>query len=97
MRVPLLSIVSIHKSTGLLMAGLIPLRLALALIARRPGPLPGPAGLSTKLGHIAAGASHVAMYALMVGLPTSGIIMGYYSGKGECGLFDACDKGYKGI
>lgn len=73
----------IHKSTGLMVAGLTLPRIALALLARRPGPLPGSPGLLHSLEHFAASVSHLALYFFMVALPSTGIAMGYYGGKGE--------------
>jgi len=35
------------------------------------------------LEHFAASASHLALYFFMAALPSTGIAMGYYGGKGE--------------
>jgi len=75
-------LMTIHKSTGLLVAGLTLPRIALALLARRPGPLPGAPGMIHSLEHFAASASHLALYFFMAALPSTGIAMGYYGGKG---------------
>lgn len=49
-------------------------RVVLAFTAKRPGPVAGSAAIE----HFLANASHVALYACMVVLPTSGILMGYF-------------------
>merc|ERR1719330_441388 len=68
---------NIHKSTALLvLAALIP-RVALRLSTAIPGHLPGPAPLQ-----LAGTASHMAMYGFMTFMPVSGVMMGYYGGKG---------------
>lgn len=66
-----------HKSVGVLvLAGLAP-RLAFRMMSKVPPPPPG-----SKLEHIAGTLSHVAMYGFMTAMPVSGVIMGYYGGKG---------------
>eukprot|EP00238_Polyblepharides_amylifera_P006292 CAMPEP_0196579076 /NCGR_PEP_ID=MMETSP1081-20130531/17621_1 /TAXON_ID=36882 /ORGANISM="Pyramimonas amylifera, Strain CCMP720" /LENGTH=146 /DNA_ID=CAMNT_0041898527 /DNA_START=333 /DNA_END=773 /DNA_ORIENTATION=+ len=71
---------TIHKSTGVLLMGAIIGRVALRLIAGRAGvPVLPPGGV---LQHLAANASHTALYGFMLAMPTSGIAMGYYGGKG---------------
>lgn len=66
-----------HKSVGLLvLAGLVP-RLAIRMMSKVPPPPEGSA-----LEKIAGKVSHVAMYGFMTAMPVSGVMMGYYSGKG---------------
>ena len=67
----------LHKSFGLCMLGLIPIRLAVRLGSQVP---PLPAG--NALEKIAANLSHAALYGLLVFLPVSGFTMGYFGGKG---------------
>ena len=67
----------LHKSCGLLVAVLMPARIAVRLATTAP---PLPAG--TALEHIAAHASHAALYAGMIAMPISGVAMGYFGGKG---------------
>eukprot|EP00055_Hartaetosiga_balthica_P015468 m.91513 g.91513 ORF g.91513 m.91513 type:complete len:234 (+) comp8873_c5_seq1:109-810(+) len=64
----------IHKSTALLVLGMIPLRIFYGLKSKTPA-LPGPMGFISKL-------SHFGLYALMIGMPISGVVMGYFGGKG---------------
>jgi len=67
----------LHKSFGLCMLGLIPMRLAVRVGTKEP-PLP-PGNVLEK---IAAHVSHATLYGLLVFLPVSGFTMGYYGGKG---------------
>uniref|UniRef100_A0A6B2LKS5 Cytochrome b561 bacterial/Ni-hydrogenase domain-containing protein n=1 Tax=Arcella intermedia TaxID=1963864 RepID=A0A6B2LKS5_9EUKA len=67
----------VHKSLGLMMAGLIVPRAVLRVMTRDPRPLPGPT-----VQHYAGALSHGVLYFLMAGLPLSGIVMGYFSGRG---------------
>lgn len=66
-----------HKSCGLLMAALIIPRIAMRLASTIPRHVPGP-----PLQAWVADASHYAMYGMMLYMPLSGILMGYYGGKG---------------
>eukprot|EP01129_Flabellula_baltica_P003627 TRINITY_DN13380_c0_g1_i1.p1 TRINITY_DN13380_c0_g1~~TRINITY_DN13380_c0_g1_i1.p1 ORF type:complete len:232 (-),score=46.45 TRINITY_DN13380_c0_g1_i1:33-647(-) len=67
----------LHKSFGLAMLGAVVPRLAIALFAKKPAALPGPA-----LEQLAGKLSHVAFYGLMLFMPISGVVMGYYGGNG---------------
>mmetsp|Transcript_6218 Transcript_6218/g.9004 ORF Transcript_6218/g.9004 Transcript_6218/m.9004 type:complete len:217 (+) Transcript_6218:63-713(+) len=67
----------VHKSFGVLMAGLAVPRIALRLTTKIPAALPGPAWE-----HFASKASHVLMYGVLIFMPLSGITMGYFGGKG---------------
>jgi cytochrome b561 len=64
-----------HKSLGLLMGGAIAARVGLRLSSKVPVLPEGNA-----LMHLAANASHVAMYAFMLIMPATGVVMGYYGG-----------------
>ena len=68
----------IHKSTALLVAALVVPRVLLRLVSKVPGPVPN----ASKLEQVASSTSHFALYALMIGLPATGIAMGYFGGKG---------------
>ncbi len=56
---------------------MVPVRIAIRLSSKLPAAIPGPAWE-----HFAATAMHYSQYALMVGLPASGVAMGYFGGKG---------------
>lgn len=66
-----------HKSFGLLAAGLMVPRLFIRLTSKIPNPIPGPMWEV-----MAAHATHIALYGFMIFMPISGIVMGYYGGKG---------------
>lgn len=66
-----------HKSSGLLMLGAIIARTGIALVSRAPPALPNP-----NLINLAGKWSHRTFYALMWFMPISGIVMGYYGGRG---------------
>lgn len=67
----------LHKSFGLLMLGALGARIGARLLSRAPPPLP-----AHKAQHFAANASHAALYGMMVFMPASGVVMGYYGGAG---------------
>jgi cytochrome b561 len=67
-----------HKSFGLLSFGLLFPRLVMRGISKIPGHLPGSATWEKILNNI----SHTLLYAFLIGMPTTGVVMGYYSGKG---------------
>ena len=67
----------VHKSLALIVAGLLPARVAARYFSRTPRPLPG-----SRLEHWAANVSHAALYGFMGVLPLTGIVMGYFSGFG---------------
>jgi len=67
----------VHKSTAVLVAGLMFPRIGLRLFQKQPPHPPG--NIVEKLG---GQISHFALYALMVGLPASGIAMGKSVYKG---------------
>jgi cytochrome b561 len=69
-------LMNVHKSTALIVAALIVPRVGLRLLTRLPKLPEG-----NKLEHLAGHASHFALYALMIGMPASGIAMGL-NGKG---------------
>ncbi|KAJ3270638.1 hypothetical protein HDV01_007526 [Terramyces sp. JEL0728] len=71
------NLMNIHKSFALIVAVLVPGRIGARLLTKSPINLPG-----TKVEHFASHTSHLALYGLMVGLPASGITMGYFSGSG---------------
>ena len=66
-----------HKSFGLLAAGLLFPRIGLRFVSKVPALMPGPAWE-----HLAAKATHAAMYGFIAFMPISGVAMGYYGGKG---------------
>jgi superoxide oxidase len=66
-----------HKSLALVVAALIPLRLGLRITSYIPKSL-GHSTWEKKAGEL----SHLALYGMMIGLPVSGITMGWYSGYG---------------
>ena len=61
----------LHKSFGLLMLGAIGARIGARLVSKAPRPLP-----AHRAQHLAASASHAALYAFMVFMPVSGVVMG---------------------
>lgn len=67
------TLMMIHKSTAVILGALIVPRLALRLTSSIPAALPG-----SYPEHIAANASHAALYAFMLGMPATGFAMGYY-------------------
>lgn len=68
----------VHKSLALVVAALVPVRIGIRLASRIPKHLPGLKPIEEKAGN----ASHLALYGFMVGMPASGIAMGYFSGYG---------------
>ena len=66
-----------HKSVGVLIGLLALPRIALRVATKIPKPLPAPAWQ-----HVGAQVGHAALYGVMVFMPASGLVMGYYSGKG---------------
>jgi len=71
-------LMNVHKSFGVLMAGLAVPRIALRLTTKIPAHLPG----SHAIENLAGNAVHLGMYGVMIFLPLSGITMGYFGGKG---------------
>lgn len=71
------SLMHIHKSFGLLMFTLIIPRIWIRLAATVPAHLP-----ATTFELLAAKASHLSLYGMIVIMPVSGVGMGYYSGWG---------------
>jgi cytochrome b561 len=67
----------LHKSVGLLMAGMIIPRIALRLASKVPKLPEG-----TPVEHLGAKLSHLGAYGLLLTLPVTGVAMGYYGGKG---------------
>lgn len=66
-----------HKSLGTTLAVLIPARVGIRLASKIPAAVPGHA-----VEQMAANASHLALYAMMITLPATGVAMGYFGGKG---------------
>eukprot|EP00929_Paragymnodinium_shiwhaense_P086035 TRINITY_DN46505_c0_g1_i1.p1 TRINITY_DN46505_c0_g1~~TRINITY_DN46505_c0_g1_i1.p1 ORF type:complete len:207 (-),score=45.13 TRINITY_DN46505_c0_g1_i1:374-994(-) len=64
-------LMKLHKSLALVSVGMLIPRLGLRLMTKQPNP----AALHSKL-------SHFLMYGFMMSMPTSGIAMGYFGGKG---------------
>lgn len=74
----LLSIIIVtHKSFGTLAAILIVPRLATRLMSKSAGHLTG-----VKWEQVLSQVSHTAMYGFLIGMPATGVAMGYYGGKG---------------
>eukprot|EP00730_Choanoeca_flexa_P002851 TRINITY_DN11204_c0_g1_i2.p2 TRINITY_DN11204_c0_g1~~TRINITY_DN11204_c0_g1_i2.p2 ORF type:complete len:236 (+),score=52.41 TRINITY_DN11204_c0_g1_i2:2696-3403(+) len=71
------TLMMIHKSTALLVLAMVVPRIALRLTTKLPAAVPG--NMLEKLG---ANISHTAFYGFMIFMPVSGVIMGYYGGKG---------------
>lgn len=67
----------LHKSLALVVAALVPVRIGVRLASRMPAHLPG-----TRVEQLGGSLSHLALYGLTIGLPASGIAMGYFSGYG---------------
>uniref|UniRef100_A0A7R9YFG3 Cytochrome b561 bacterial/Ni-hydrogenase domain-containing protein n=2 Tax=Pinguiococcus pyrenoidosus TaxID=172671 RepID=A0A7R9YFG3_9STRA len=67
----------LHKSWGLVVAGLVVPRILLRVVSKVPAHLPGNA-----LEKLGGTLSHLYLYAMLVFMPASGIAMGYYGGKG---------------
>jgi cytochrome b561 len=61
----------VHKSTALIVLGLLVPRLALRLATKIPQAVPGPAWE-----HLLANLNHAALYVLMIFMPVSGVVMG---------------------
>lgn len=68
---------NIHKSLALIVLGLVPFRLGARYFSHIPKVLPG-----HWVEQLAGKASHAALYGFIVGMPVSGIIMGWYGGYG---------------
>eukprot|EP00484_Ammonia_sp_Unknown_P028453 CAMPEP_0197031716 /NCGR_PEP_ID=MMETSP1384-20130603/10636_1 /TAXON_ID=29189 /ORGANISM="Ammonia sp." /LENGTH=180 /DNA_ID=CAMNT_0042461283 /DNA_START=277 /DNA_END=819 /DNA_ORIENTATION=+ len=66
-----------HKSIGVLCGGLVIARLGLRFTTKIPAMVEGPAAM-----HNAAKLSHLGLYSAMIFFPTTGVLMGYYGGKG---------------
>lgn len=71
------TILAVHKSFGVLAALLVIIRLVNRLMHSVPE-LPGDLSTSQKL---AAKASHIALYGLMIAMPVSGFLMQYAAGR----------------
>ena len=69
---------NVHKTTAVLITGLLVPRLYLRLATKIPRELP----FSHFAEPLAARITHTAMYAFMCVMPATGISMAYYSGKG---------------
>lgn len=67
----------LHKSFGVAVGALLPLRLGARLVSKIPPKLPG-----SIVEHLGAVANHAALYATMIFMPATGIAMGMYGGKG---------------
>ena len=76
-----MELMKLHKSFAVVVAALVPARLALRLVKDAPAALPGslPEAWAGKL-------SHAAMYGFLLVMPGTGLVMGYYGGpKGKPG------------
>lgn len=65
-----------HKSLALICCGLIPIRIGARLASKIPKPLGG-----SPLVEAAGTWMHRSLYVFMIGLPTTGMLMNYYSGR----------------
>ena len=85
-------LMTIHKSTAVILAALVVPRVLLKAATRAPAHLAG-----HYLEHLAANLSHTAMYGFMLVMPATGLAMGYYGGKGVpfFGLFTIPGKADK--
>lgn len=71
------NLMNLHKSLALIVCALVPFRVVSRLTTLAPAHLPG-----HRVEQLAGTASHLGLYALMIGLPASGVAMGYFSGFG---------------
>ncbi|ORY29100.1 hypothetical protein BCR33DRAFT_857856 [Rhizoclosmatium globosum] len=69
-----------HKSLAVIVAFAVPARIGLRFASKIPAHIPGP-----KVIQWAGDAGHIALYGFMIGMPASGLAMGYYSGYGALG------------
>lgn len=70
-------LMTLHKSTAVLLSAAIVPRIGLKLLTKMPATLPG-GGIE----HLAANLSHGLLYVAMLWMPATGMAMGYYGGKG---------------
>lgn len=68
-----------HKSVGLLMGAVLIPRLAMRLVSKVPATSEVTGSVAQLL---AAKVSHFGFYGLLVGMPVTGVMMGYYGGNG---------------
>lgn len=66
-----------HKSFGLLAAGLLAPRIIARVLSKSPIALPG-----KNWEHYAANLTHIALTGFTIAMPITGVVMGYYGGKG---------------
>ncbi len=71
-----------HKSTALVVSGLVAPRIALRAASAIPSHLPLGSPFSAWAEKFVVNASHTALYAALLVMPLTGIGMGYYGGKG---------------
>lgn len=71
-------LMNLHKSFGVLAAGLLGPRLLVRFLSKSPGHVVG----SNAFEKFGATAAHVILYGFAIGLPVSGVVMGMYSGFG---------------
>lgn len=67
-----------YQSFGLLMAAAAIPRVGYLLVSKRPAHLAAPA-----IQQLAATVSHLSLYGFMIFMPVTGILMGYFGGKGD--------------
>jgi len=72
-----MKLMNLHKSFGVALAVLVPIRVAVRLTTKIPATLPGPIWEQ-----YAGKLSHLATYGAMIFMPASGVAMGYFGGKG---------------
>jgi hypothetical protein len=70
------TLMMVHKSTALLVLAMLGPRLLLRLTTKIPAAVPGNA-----LEKLGANLSHLGFYGLMIFMPVSGVVMGWYGGK----------------
>ena len=78
-------------SCGLLMLAALMPRLLIRATTRMPAPLAG-----NSLEQIAGKVSHFAWYAVMITMPTTGFLMGYFNGRGLPFFFTTIPSNFAG-
>ena len=87
------TLMTVHKSTAVLMTALFVPRVLLKAVTKAPAALEG-----SFLEQMAAKIGHASLYGFMAFMPATGIAMGYYGGKGVpfYGLYVRCRDSNRG-